>query len=201
MYAHQNTQEPGSAFFGAFGTVPGDPGASLLLRTVNFFALNNIFVPNNTTTVAVRYGYNRFYDNGGNYPAFDAATLGLPAELRQRADLQHVPGGAIIAGYGGTATVGNVGPSNITHTTQTANATVSKLVGHHTLKFGGEYRRIARRRDSVRRLGRDVQLHAGLTRRRQPDAASTIAGDAFASFLLGYPASGSIVYGHARPTT
>ena len=47
MYAHQNTREPGSAFFGEFGTVPGDPGASLLLRTVNFFALNNIFVPNN----------------------------------------------------------------------------------------------------------------------------------------------------------
>jgi hypothetical protein len=46
MYAHQHTKEPGSAFYGEFGTVPGDPGASLLYRDVDFFALNNVFVPN-----------------------------------------------------------------------------------------------------------------------------------------------------------
>src|SRR6185503_5797153 len=45
MYAHQYTKEPGSAFYGPHGTVPGDPNASLLFRTVDFFALNNIFVP------------------------------------------------------------------------------------------------------------------------------------------------------------
>ena len=45
---HQHTKEPGSAFYGPHGTVPGDPGASLLFRTVDFFALNNIFVPTPT---------------------------------------------------------------------------------------------------------------------------------------------------------
>ena len=81
MYAHQHTKEPGSAFYGPHGTVPGDPSASLLFRTVDFFALNNIFVPNANTAIAVRYGFNRFQDFGGNYPAFDAATLGFPSSL------------------------------------------------------------------------------------------------------------------------
>ena len=57
--------------------MPGDPSASLLFRTVDFFALNNIFVPNANTAIAVRYGYNRFKDFGGNYPAFDAAIARL----------------------------------------------------------------------------------------------------------------------------
>src|SRR4030095_7940110 len=81
MYAHQHTKHPGAAFYGSFGTVPGDPGASLLFRTVDFVALNNIFVPNSSTAIAVRYGYNRFQDFGGNYPAFDAGSLRFPSRL------------------------------------------------------------------------------------------------------------------------
>src|SRR4030095_250063 len=72
MYAHQHTKEPGSAFYGPHGSVPGAPGASLLSRAVYFFALNNVFVPNSSTAIAVRYGFNRFKDFGGNYPTFDA---------------------------------------------------------------------------------------------------------------------------------
>ena len=47
MYAHQHTRA-GVGLLRRLGSVPGDPGASLLLRTVDFVALNNIFVPNNT---------------------------------------------------------------------------------------------------------------------------------------------------------
>ena len=81
MYARQKTREPGSAFFADVADAAGDPGSSLLLRTVNFVALNNVLVPNNTTVISLRYGHNRFYDSGGNYPGFDAGTLGLPGSL------------------------------------------------------------------------------------------------------------------------
>src|SRR4029077_10488347 len=79
MYAYQHTREPGSAFFGPWGTAAGDPGSSKNDRRTQFFALNNIFIPNNTTTVAVRYGFNHFHDFGGGYPDFDAASLGFPS--------------------------------------------------------------------------------------------------------------------------
>jgi len=189
MYAHQHTKEPGSAFYGAFGSVPGDPSASLLFRTVDFIALNNIFVPNSSTAIAVRYGYNRFKDFGGNYPAFDASSLGLPSRLVQAMTFNTFPQ-VSVTGYGGTNIVGNGGPSQTTHLTQTANVSISNLKGSHTLKYGAEYRRI----------GADVMAYsssAGTYSFTQAFTAPTptaSGGDAFASFLLGYPASGSIVY-------
>ena len=189
MYAHQHTKEPGSAFYGTFGTVAGDPGASLLFRTVDFFALNNIFVPNATTAIAVRYGYNRFKDFGGNYPSFDAASLGLPSSLVSAMTFNAFPQ-VSITGYGGTNIVGNNGPTRATHLTQTGNISISSLKGSHTLKYGAEYRRI----------GADVMAFsssAGTYSFTQAFTAPTptaSGGDAFASFLLGYPATGSIVY-------
>jgi trimeric autotransporter adhesin len=186
MYAHQHTKEPGSAFYGAFGTVPGDPGASLLFRTVDFFAMNNIFVPSANTAIAVRYGFNRFQDFGGNYPGFDAATLGLPSSLVSAMTFNTFPT-VNITGYNG---LGNGGPSRTTHITQTANASMSRLSGRHTLKFGVEYRRMGAET-------RTFSSSAGTYSFTQSFTAATptaSGGDAFASFLLGYPASGSIVY-------
>jgi hypothetical protein len=191
MYAHQRTREPGSAFFGEFGSIPGDPGASLLLRTINFFALNNVFVPNNSTAVAVRYGYNRFYDSGSNFPQFDAASLGLPSSYVGALTYNTFPA-SVINGYGGTTTLGNVGPSNITHSTQSASATLSKFAGHHTFKVGGEYRRIAADALQYGASAGTFNFTQGYTQ-ASPTTAITSAGDAFASFLLGYPASGSVV--------
>ena len=189
MYAHQHTKEPGSAFYGAFGTVAGDPSASLLFRTVDFFAVNNVFVPNSSTAIAVRYGYNRFKDFGGNYPAFDAAALGFPSSLVSAMTFNTFPQ-VSVTGYGGPNMFGNNGPTRTTHLTQTANVSLSHLKGRHTLKAGAEYRRI----------GADVMAFsssAGTYSFTQAFTAATptaSGGDAFASFLLGYPATGSIVY-------
>ena len=189
MYAHQHTKEPGSAFFGPHGTIPGDPGAGLLFRTVNLLALNNIFIPDANTAIAVRYGINQFQDFGSNFPEFDAATLGFPSSLVDAMTFNTFPQSAI-TGYGGTTTLGNSGPSRTTHLTQTANASVSRLMGSHTLKIGAEYRRI----------GADTRAYsnsAGTYSFTQAYTAATptaSGGDAFASFLLGYPATGSIVY-------
>jgi hypothetical protein len=189
MYAHQHTKEPGSAFYGPHGSVPGDPSASLLFRTVDFFALNNIFVPDANTAIAVRYGINRFQDFGGNYPSFDAATLGFPASLVSAMTFNTFPQ-VRITGYGGTNALGNGGPSRTTHLTQTANASISRLVGRHTLKFGAEYRRIGA---STRTYSTSAGTYA-FTQAFTAPTPTASGGDAFASFLLGYPATGSIVY-------
>src|SRR5258705_4192678 len=131
MYAHQHTREPGSAFYGPFGSIPGDPSASLLFRTVDFVALNNIFVPNSSTAIAVRYGYNRFKDFGGNYPAFDASSLGLPSSLVSAMTFNTFPQ-VSLTGYGGTNIVGDNGPPRATHPTQTPTPPVSRPRGSPT---------------------------------------------------------------------
>jgi len=189
MYAHQHTKEPGSAFFGPHGTIPGDPSASLLFRTVNLLALNNIFIPDANTAISVRYGINQFQDFGGNYPEFDAASLGLPSSLVSAMTFNTFPQ-ATITGYGGTTTLGNGGPSRTTHLTQTANASVSRLMGSHTLKIGAEYRRIGA---STRTFSTSAGNYT-FTQAYTAPTPTASGGDAFASFLLGYPATGSIVY-------
>jgi hypothetical protein len=189
LYAHQYTKEPGSAFFGPHGTVPGDPGASTLFRTVDLLAINNIFVPDANTAIAVRYGINRFKDFGGNFPSFDASALGLPASLVSAMTFNTFPQ-VMITGYGGNNTLGNGGPNRTTHLTQTANASLSRLMGSHTLKVGAEYRRIGA---STRTFSTSAGTY-GFTQAFTAPTPTTAGGDAFASFLLGYPTTGSIVY-------
>ena len=77
MYGHQYTQEPGSAFWGPHGSIPADPNGTTLFRTVHFISTNQIIVPNDTMAIAIRYGYNRFDNDGTNFAGgFDASTLG-----------------------------------------------------------------------------------------------------------------------------
>ena len=191
MYAHQHTREPGSAFFGEFQTVPGDPGSSLLLRTINFASVNNIWLPNNTTVVAIRYGYNRFFDNGTNFPAFDAASLGFPASYVNGLAFNTFPA-IVVSGYGGATTMGNNGPSVVTHESQVVNTTISKIAGHHTVKVGADYRRIGIKNIAYGPAAGTFNFTQTFTQGPNPNTASTAAGDAIASFLLGYPASGSV---------
>lgn len=190
MYAHQHTREPGSSYFGESFTVPGDPGSSLLLRTIYFASVNNIFVLSDATVATVRYGYNRFNDYS-SYPAFDAKTLGLPASYVNSLAANTFPS-MLISGYGGATTMGNNGPNSNIHESQVANATISKLVGHHTLKFGGEFRRIKLDNITYGPSAGTFSFTSAFTQGPNPNTASATAGDAFASFLLGYPVSGSV---------
>jgi outer membrane receptor protein involved in Fe transport len=193
MYARQHTREPGSTFYGAYGTAAGDPAATKNDRLINFVSLNNIFIPNNTTTVAVRYGYNQFKDWGSNEYgiATDAASLGLPASFVSGLTYNTFPR-ISVNGYGGTPLLGYTGPSQATYITQTLNATVSKSIGHHSLAMGAEYRRISADVLVYGNAAGNFSFTNGFTQGPDPNTASSTAGDAFASFLLGYPASGDI---------
>jgi hypothetical protein len=188
MYGHQHTQEPGSAFWGAHGTVPGDPGGGKNDRVVHFLALNNIFIPDNRTTVAVRYGYNRFQDNGGYYLGFDAGSLGFPASYTAALPFNTYPNITLT----GFSNIGNNGPSLAMHISQTTNATVTRLAGSHSLKFGADYRRIEAQALVYGSSAGAFTFNQGFTQGPTPTTASAASGDAVASFLLGYPASGEI---------
>ncbi|HEV3215253.1 MAG TPA: carboxypeptidase-like regulatory domain-containing protein [Vicinamibacterales bacterium] len=193
MYARQHTREPGSTFLGAYGTVAGDPAATKNDRWINFISVNNIFIPNNTTTVAVRYGFNQFHDFGQNEYgiATDAASLGLPGSYVSGLTYNTFPR-ITINGYGGSPTLGYQGPSQVTYISHNANATVSKFMGHHTMKLGAEYRRIGADVLVFGDSAGNFTFNSGFTQGPNPNTASSTAGDGFASFLLGFPASGDI---------
>lgn len=186
MYGHQYTKEPGTANQGPFGTIPSDSGASLLERPVHFFAFNHIMVPNNSTTLTFRYGYNNF-GNRTSYPGardFDPATLGLPGYFTERLSATAFPA-ATIAEY---QTIGHGGQSASTLISETFNGTLTKLMGSHSIKMGADYRRI--RLQDFPGINGSFTYSEGYTQ-LNATTVSTTAGDALASFLLGLPSAAS----------
>ena len=129
MYGHQYTKEPGSAFWGPHGTIPADPSGTTLFRDGQLLLDQQIIIPNNTTAIAVRYGYNRFFNDGTNYAGgFDAASLGYPSAYTSVLTDNAFPS-ITLTGYSG---IGHGGPSRTTYVGQTANATRVEVHGPAT---------------------------------------------------------------------
>lgn len=187
-YGRQRTKEPGSAFWGAHGEVPGDPGSSILQRGVHFAALNNVFIPNDSTVIAARYGYNWFRDNANNFPPFDARTLGFSNAYVSALTFNTFP----LVSLSGYASLGNTAPDITDHISQTANVNVSKFVRNHSLKLGVDYRRIEARTTTYGAAAGFFTFNEGFTQGPSPNTAGTVSGDTVASFLLGHPAAGMI---------
>jgi hypothetical protein len=187
MYAHQHTAEPGSAFWGPHGTIPADPSGTVGYRTIHFLSSNQIIVPNNSTALAVRYGYYHFLGDATNYVAgFDASTLGYPSSFTNVL----TPGGFPAITLNGYSNIGH-GAHNITlFEGHTVNATMSKFVGKHSMKYGVDYRRLSGYSEAPN--NGTFAFTQAFTQGRTPNTASSRAGDAFASFLLGYPATGDV---------
>ena len=97
-----------------------------------------------------------------------------------------------LTGYSG---IGNNGPNTTTHVGQTANVTLSRLMGNHSLKAGVDYRRIVADAMVYGSSAGAFTFNQGFTQGPTPTTASSAAGDSIASFLLGYPASGEINVG------
>jgi trimeric autotransporter adhesin len=187
MYAHQHTAEPGSAFWGPHGTIPADPSGTVGYRTIHFLSSNQVIVPNNNTALAVRYGYYHFLGDGTNYVAgFDPSTLGFPASYSSVL----TPGGFPSTTINGYSSIGH-GAHNITlFEGHTANASLTRFKGKQSFKFGADYRRLSGYSQAPN--NGTFTFTQGYTQGPNPNTASSTAGDAFASFLLGYPASGDV---------
>ena len=89
----------------------------------------------------------------------------------------------------GYSSFGAITPSFRTYKSWNLNASYSKLVGRHTLKFGADYRKLGvyllNPGDSSGRFSFDKEF----TSATGLNNSSTTDGNAFASFLLGYPSA------------
>ena len=192
MYAWYDSEEPESRFYGRkLGDNPADPAEGLLLRTVHVLTLNNVFIPSSSTVYGFRYGYTQFVDD--DVPnAFDPATLGFSPNFTNAITYDKFPS-LNIQGYGSVNfdTFGDRDPQDTTYYSHNFNASVSKLVGSHTLKSGGEYRLIGMKLFARGQPSGNFDFTPGFTRGPNPLVGGTTA-HALASFLLGYPATGDI---------
>jgi trimeric autotransporter adhesin len=157
-------------------------------RKVHVVGLNNNYVLNDSTVLALRFGWNRFDDSNSLPHAFDPATLGfnqaylgaMPGKKFPRVDLDDF------------GTMGHSPRNDRYFSSYAANAALSKLRGRHSLKFGGEYRRIGVHGLAYGEESGNFTFNRQFSQGPNPLSPAAASGSSIADLLLGYPSAGSI---------
>jgi len=118
---------------------------------------------------------------------FDFTQLGFPAALAAQVPRKFFPR----LSFTDYSNIGNTGSQFTFSDLSSFSETLNKTVGNHALKFGGEARVQRDNYDFPTSSFGNFAFTKGFTQ-RNPLAADAASGNAFASFLLGYPASGSV---------
>ena len=181
-YLLNDTNEPTPLFWGPRN--PADPNQAHNHRRIHIVALNNTIVVNPTTVATLRYGWTRYDDDVEPFGRFDLASLGFPASFVNDVTFNAFPGGCI----DGSECFGDVTPYDTRWSSWTVNANVSRLAGRHTMKIGGDFRRVGMDNSS---FGDSSGLFAFDREWTQADPfrPSDTQGSGFASFLLGLPSA------------
>jgi hypothetical protein len=199
MYAYYHSVEPQPRSYlkdgktQEIGANHADPGDGALYRTVHAVALNNTITANSTTVGHVRLGYTSFADDCVPVAGFDPGSLGFSPNFVSQVPVKKFPYlaiGSYGTDYNGYM-FGERPINNITYYSWDANASMSKLWGRHTAKFGVSYRQIGVKNynpsQSSGRFFFDGQFTSA-----DPLNADNSDPYALAALLLGYPSSGSI---------
>jgi trimeric autotransporter adhesin len=169
-----------------------DPGDYILQRRVNVLALNNTWIPGNNTVVTLRYGYTRFIDTDVTSIDFDPSSLGFSPAFTSGLQVPKFPQ-VRMTDYNSsdyTRVAGAIDPTDRNWHSWGVNGALTKLVGRHTLKFGADFRWIGLDFQSFEDTSGDFRFDRSTTGANPlingVDGANP-SGNAFASFLLGYP--------------
>lgn len=199
MYGYYNSKEPRPRSYlkngktQEIGANPADPGDGALLRTVHLIAVNNTITPNPTTAAHVRFGYTSFSDDCVPVD-FDPGTLGFDPSYVSEVPHKKFP----YIGIGGYGTdyngvmFGDRDVIDSDYYSWDANASMSKLWGRHTVKFGASYRKIGLKEFAAGQTSGSFTFDGQFTGGPDPLNATTGDPHALAAFLLGIPSSGAI---------
>jgi trimeric autotransporter adhesin len=185
LYLRQTTRSPLENYF----TESPFAGPSYLIdRLTHVATLNNTYVVNSTTVLALRYGWTRFDDDRALPYDFDARTLGFNPAFGNAIQVQKFPQ-INLTGYSGT---GFTGLNDTSYYSRSANGTLTKLLGSHSLKFGGDYGVLGVRAMDFGQSAGTFGFTSTFTQGPNPLSPSRSSGNPVADLLLGYPANGTI---------
>lgn len=184
-YIHQKTFET-SAPPDIFPN-PATPSQTFCCdRKIDATQANATIVPDATTVIAIRWGFNRFYSKSTQASAgFNLATLGLPASLTGATPNPAFPAVTLsdVSSYGGGGTNQDVFYS------RSLNVTASRFIGRHTLKAGFDFRTLHDFGTPV--SGPTSLAFSDVFTRAKAQSATAGTGTSLATLLLGYPTGGS----------
>ncbi len=161
-------------------------------NTNNFvFADTYSFSP--TTILDVHLSYQRFdYNRIPETLGYDLSNLGLPVALNSQVLFRDLPV-PVINGFDTNNTFGSQGAGSIIidrNDNYRASGTLTKIAGNHTVRFGGEWMRMTHNYVQTNTPSGIFTFNPDFT---AANAFNTGAapGLGLATFLLGYPSSGS----------
>ena len=147
FFLYNRTNEPCQNYFGSADqnepTRFADPLDYILQRRPKVLALNNTNVLSDSSVLSLRFGITRFPDNNTLSLPFDPTTLGFSNAFTSLITVPKFPG-VRMAGYDSLAsqTLGAINPTQINWKSTSANAAYSRFFGGHTVKLGGDFRKI-----------------------------------------------------------
>jgi len=182
--------QPSLSFWDPLGnkTTPADDGAEGAERSQSV-NLNHTWLVSPTTIVDLRAGFVRFRDE--RIPAsfgIDLTQFGFPKSYNDAVLWRHIPNIHV----GGISDLNASTGSTIfgVQNNYSFAGSVSLVRGKHNMKIGALYRVLQLNRTQSNNASGDFTFNAGFTQ-ADPLTSSLTSGVPLASFLLGYPASGS----------
>lgn len=158
----------------------------------NNFVLGDTYSFNPTTIMEVRLSYQRFhYDRTPSTLGYDLTQLGWPAANNAQAVFLDLPV-PVINGFDTANTFGSQGAGSVIidrNDNYRVAATLTKISGAHTVKFGGEFMRMTHNYAQTNTPTGIFNFDPGMTALNANNTAGSGLG--LATFLLGYPTGGS----------
>lgn len=173
-------------------------GSSTLGRDVHAVAINTTILPTANSVFTVRYGQTYFNDSLSS-PAFGkdqfGAQLGIRGDFLDKLYAQEGYEGQFpkiyVADFGnnGNALGGNSN-NDVQWLSREISGTYGQFVGNHTLKWGGQWRRLGLHTANFGN-GMVLRFAKKFTQGPDPTHPATGSGSALADLLLGIPDGGS----------
>lgn len=158
----------------------------LLLRRVKVGAFNGTWLPGNNTVATLRYGFTDFVDDDTLSIDYDPAQLGFSQQFLGLQQVKKMPRVTVSDYYA----FGAIDPTPRDWYSWSANGTVSKLLGSHTVKLGADYRKIGIETQSFTN-GAGTFFFDRFYTSSTPTALNASSGNALAALMLGYPSGQS----------
>jgi len=178
-------------------TLPTKATEKSLDRTGWGVVLDDVYIFNPQLLLNLRYGLT--YQNPYNYrgtQGFDLTTLGFPQTLVEMISAKTDPAGftfprATIDG-GAFTELGYNGGSNVKVYYHNFGATLTKITGNHSLRFGSEFRLMRENGYSYGYVSPRFIFNQTYTRGPLDNSPTAPIGQGLASMLFGIPTGGSV---------
>ena len=161
---------------------------------VNGFVINDNYMLNPKTILHLSASYLRFqYNRTPDDPTFRLTQIGMPASLASQVQFPGPPS-LVVAGYDTAGLFGSQSAdSTIVNATDNYHGAgmLTKFIGNHTISLGGEYTKTTFNYAQNNISSGLFNFNNGFT---AENPLTAVGGAGLASFLLGYPNSGSAMY-------